>query len=92
MSEIDVPGYLNRLGLHDAGPVSVESLFALTRAHLERVSYTSLQLHLGQRTTPDPYESAARIVAGHSGYCYHLGSSRVDLQACKLEYSIVSPK
>ena len=22
----------------------------------------------------------------------HLGSSRVDLQACKLEYSIVSPK
>lgn len=22
----------------------------------------------------------------------HVGSSRVDLQACKLEYSIVSPK
>jgi len=24
--------------------------------------------------------------------CFLVGSSRVDLQACKLEYSIVSPK
>ena len=26
------------------------------------------------------------------GYAVNVGSSRVDLQACKLEYSIVSPK
>ena len=26
------------------------------------------------------------------GFSYGVGSSRVDLQACKLEYSIVSPK
>ena len=25
-------------------------------------------------------------------FTHHVGSSRVDLQACKLEYSIVSPK
>jgi N-hydroxyarylamine O-acetyltransferase len=72
MSDIDVQGYLRRLGMQDPGPPSVEALFALTRAHLERVAYTSLQIHLGQRTTPDPYESAARIIAGGSGYCYHL--------------------
>jgi N-hydroxyarylamine O-acetyltransferase len=75
MSDIDVQGYLSRLGISDPGPVSVESLFALTRAHVERVSYTSLQIHLGQRTTPDPYESAARIVAGEGGYCYHLNGA-----------------
>ena len=29
---------------------------------------------------------------GDAGIGWHVGSSRVDLQACKLEYSIVSPK
>jgi arylamine N-acetyltransferase len=56
---------------HPGGP-SVEGLFALHRAHVERVAYTSLHIHLGQRSTPDPYESARRVVAGGSGYCYHL--------------------
>ena len=30
--------------------------------------------------------------AWHSQIAFAVGSSRVDLQACKLEYSIVSPK
>ena len=75
MADIDVPGYLRRLGLDHPGEPSVEGLFALTRAHVERVAYTSLQVHLGQRTSPDPYESARRIVAGESGYCYHLNGA-----------------
>jgi len=33
-------------------------------------------------------EDLARVFLG----CFLVGSSRVDLQACKLEYSIVSPK
>ena len=32
------------------------------------------------------------ILLGHTGGLLTVGSSRVDLQACKLEYSIVSPK
>jgi len=32
--------------------------------------------------------SANKVFLG----CFLVGSSRVDLQACKLEYSIVSPK
>jgi arylamine N-acetyltransferase len=75
MADIDVPGYLRRLGLDHPGEPSVEGLFALTRAHVEHVAYTSLQVHLGQRTSPDPYESARRIVAGESGYCYHLNGA-----------------
>ena len=75
MANIDVQGYLRRLGTVDPGKPSIEGLFALHRAHLERVAYTSLQVHLGQRTTPDPYESAARIVAGEAGYCYHLNGA-----------------
>ena len=37
-------------------------------------------------------QSFERIVAPVEGVITVLGSSRVDLQACKLEYSIVSPK
>ena len=36
-------------------------------------------------------ERRARVPALHASL-YSVGSSRVDLQACKLEYSIVSPK
>ena len=32
------------------------------------------------------------LAADNGGTCHLVGSSRVDLQACKLEYSIVSPK
>ena len=41
--------------------------------------------------SPDPFElfpANARLYQ----YADNVGSSRVDLQACKLEYSIVSPK
>ena len=34
----------------------------------------------------------AAYLVGSRGTARHVGSSRVDLQACKLEYSIVSPK
>ena len=39
----------------------------------------------------DPYGQWTTFTYG-SGYYLSVGSSRVDLQACKLEYSIVSPK
>ena len=35
---------------------------------------------------PRPFQERPQLLA------YGVGSSRVDLQACKLEYSIVSPK
>ena len=46
---------------------------------LRHVAVNSLDLVSGLRQPP-----------GH--LLGHVGSSRVDLQACKLEYSIVSPK
>ena len=41
------------------------------------------------RIMPESFEYAEN---GGRKYLFHVGSSRVDLQACKLEYSIVSPK
>lgn len=76
MGTIDVRGYLERLGLGDiAGPPSTELLFALHRAHVERIPYEGLHAQLGHPAPIDPAASVARIVAGRGGYCYHLNGA-----------------
>jgi arylamine N-acetyltransferase len=75
LSEIDVFGYLSRLGIGYSGPPSVDGLRALHRAHTERVPYENLEIQLGRPTTINPFDSAARIVAGRGGYCYHLNGA-----------------
>ena len=40
----------------------------------------------------DPVTRAGVLVISRTNDVQEVGSSRVDLQACKLEYSIVSPK
>jgi N-hydroxyarylamine O-acetyltransferase len=72
----DVDGYLARLGLPAPGRPSVAALFALHRAHVERVPYENLEIQLGCPTTVDPYESAERIVRRRrGGYCFHLNGA-----------------
>lgn len=51
------------------------ALYALHRAHVEHVPYENLDIQLGRATTVDPYESAARVVRGRGGYCYHLNGA-----------------
>ncbi len=50
-------------------------LFALQRAHVERVPYGNLEIWLGRPTGLDPAESVARIVGGRGGYCFHLNGA-----------------
>jgi N-hydroxyarylamine O-acetyltransferase len=73
--EFDIDGYLGRLGLARPGSPSAEGLAALHRAHLERVPYENLDIQLGVPATINPYDSAARILAGRGGYCFHLNGS-----------------
>ncbi|MGJ6963401.1 arylamine N-acetyltransferase family protein [Streptosporangium sp. G11] len=72
---IDVTAYLRRIGVKVDGPPSVESLHLLHRAHAERVPYECMEIWLGRPTTVDPVESAARIIRGRGGYCYHLNGA-----------------
>ena len=67
---MDTAGYLRRLGLVQAPP-SAAALRALHAAHVERVAYETLQIWLDRPTTVDPLESAARVIGGRGGYCYH---------------------
>ncbi|TKK86431.1 arylamine N-acetyltransferase [Herbidospora galbida] len=75
---IDIDAYLHRLGL-PREPPGVEALFALQRAHVERVPYETTEIWLGRSTTVDPHESAARIVSGRGGYCFHLNGALSEL-------------
>ncbi|MFD9406271.1 arylamine N-acetyltransferase [Streptomyces sp. NPDC059989] len=64
--------YLRRLGIADPGSPSVEGLFALQRAHVERISYDNVDIQLGRPPGIDPELSARRLAAGRGGYCFHL--------------------
>ncbi|HWS36110.1 MAG TPA: arylamine N-acetyltransferase [Actinoplanes sp.] len=74
---IDMPAYLNRLGLPElvGHEPSVEALTALHQAHAERVPYEVMEIQLGRPTTVCPLESVRRIVAGRGGYCFHLNGA-----------------
>jgi arylamine N-acetyltransferase len=79
--------YLQRLGL-DAEPPSAEALFALQRAHAERVPYETLWIQLGEPRTVDPVESMRRIATTSAGgYCFHLNGAFSELLA-RLGYDV----
>ena len=75
LSAADTERYLIRLGLPAQGPPSVYRLRALHAAHVARVPYETLEIHLGRPTTVDPLESVARVLRGRGGYCFHLNGA-----------------
>lgn len=66
------PDYLRRLGLTDPGTPSAEGLFALQRAHLERIAYDNIDIQVGRPPGIDPGLSVRRFAEGRGGYCFHL--------------------
>lgn len=78
MGNLDVTGYLARLGLPAERP-SLDALIRLHTAHVERVPYEALEIQLGRVTSLDPVVSAGRILHGRGGYCYHLNGAFSEL-------------
>ncbi|WP_128984137.1 arylamine N-acetyltransferase family protein [Streptomyces roseicoloratus] len=72
---IDVDGYLAVLGVPRPQSPTAEALWALHRAHGERVAYENLDIHLGRPTGIGATESVARIARGRGGYCFHLNGA-----------------
>ena len=73
---LDTQGFLDRLGFRGATAPSVEGLFALHRAFVERVPYETIEIQLEKPTTLDPLDAADRIVRSkRGGYCYHLNGA-----------------
>lgn len=69
--------YLARLGRPDlaSAPADLATLFALHRAHVERVPYETLQIALGHPPAADAASSVASVLHGHGGYCFHLNGA-----------------
>jgi arylamine N-acetyltransferase len=71
--------YLDLLALDHQGEPSTDALFALHRAHVERIPYENIDIQLGRPPGIDPAESIERILAGRGGYCYNLNGAMATL-------------
>ena len=101
----DLPLYIFDLGLTEAQRRWLLVQGATLRS-LQEVGYRDdlpvhLNLHLADSRFPELFpghqvylwiDADAWVQRWEAVDAYIVGSSRVDLQACKLEYSIVSPK
>ncbi|WP_316527767.1 arylamine N-acetyltransferase family protein [Kitasatospora brasiliensis] len=76
---IDVDGYLAVLGVERQAAPTAEALWALHRAHAERIPYETIDIHLGRPTGIGAEESVARILRGRGGYCFHLNGAFSEL-------------
>jgi arylamine N-acetyltransferase len=83
-----IDAYLARLGL-DREPPSAEALRRLHRAHVERVPYETVWIHIGERHDVSPTAALARIATStRGGYCFHLNGAFSELLAA-LGYDVV---
>ena len=72
--------YLDRLGLDrpslDREGPTAAALDRIHRRHVERVTYETTWIHLGEPWTIEPAAAVQRIAtAGRGGYCFHLNSA-----------------
>jgi arylamine N-acetyltransferase len=74
-SSAEIAAYLHRLGIAHPGPPSVAALFALHRAHVQRIAYESIDVQLGRPSTVEPEYCLERIVQGRGGYCVQLNTA-----------------
>lgn len=78
-----VEAYLVRLGVARPAAPTVGALVELTRAHVDRIAYEDLDIHLGRLPSSlEPRETAARVaLEGRGGYCFQLGGAFASLLA-----------
>jgi len=67
--------YLRRLGIPDPGEPSVQALFALHRAHVERIAYEVIDIQLGRWTSVQTHHAVSRVLQGRGGYCVQLNTA-----------------
>ena len=78
-----VEAYLWRLGLARPEAPTVGALRDLTRAHVDRIAYEDLDIHLARSLSSlQPRETAACVaLEGRGGYCFQLGGAFASLLA-----------
>lgn len=72
MEQSDVIKYLTRIGVERPQWPSVDALFEIQRAHVERIPYETLDGYLDddQVVSMKPAYSVAKVLNGRGGYCF----------------------
>jgi N-hydroxyarylamine O-acetyltransferase len=71
-----IRAYLERLGFEALPPPTIEGLRGLHAAHLERVPFENLSIHLGEEIVLEPEALVAKIVdRRRGGFCYELNGA-----------------
>ncbi|MBA9086855.1 arylamine N-acetyltransferase [Fontibacillus solani] len=74
LTKQEIKDYLKRLGLEIYTP-SKEFLSEMHRAHVEKVSWHTIDIFAGKPTPIDIKSSVQHIVNQGSGYCFHLNGA-----------------
>jgi N-hydroxyarylamine O-acetyltransferase len=67
---MDVTRYLARIGVERGA-----GLAELQEAHLRRVPFENLSIHLGERIVLDQERLVSKVVGGRGGFCYELNGA-----------------
>jgi N-hydroxyarylamine O-acetyltransferase len=75
MSAFDLDAYLARIGVRGPLPPTLDTLAALTRAHITRIPFENVDVLLGRGIRIDLDSIARKIVVnGRGGYCFEHGT------------------
>ncbi|WP_458460799.1 arylamine N-acetyltransferase family protein, partial [Paenibacillus sp.] len=71
----EIQAYLKRIGINTIKKPTLEYLFELQRAHVQYLSWQTVDIFAGRPAGIDLQESVQLILQGRSGYCFHLNGA-----------------
>ncbi|MFF3924105.1 arylamine N-acetyltransferase family protein [Paenibacillus lactis] len=75
ITDAEIKAYLTRLGIFDSKAPTKAFLFELHQAHVERISWQTVDIFAGKPTAMDVRSSIQLILSRRSGYCFHLNGA-----------------
>ncbi|MDF2652524.1 MAG: N-acetyltransferase [Paenibacillus sp.] len=75
MTHTEIKAYLKRLGITDIQPPSLDYLFKIHRAHVQSISWQTIDIVAGKPVSINTKESVNLMTTGRSGYCFHLNGA-----------------
>ncbi|MFC4102008.1 arylamine N-acetyltransferase family protein [Paenibacillus xanthanilyticus] len=75
LTSTEADAYLRRLGFEGAEAPTKDFLFALHRAHVERIPWQTIDIYTGRPVSMALRDSVGLMTNGRSGYCFHLNGA-----------------
>lgn len=75
LNTAEIQAYLKRIGIDDIKEPTLEFLFELQRAHVQYLSWQTVDIFAGLPAEISLQDSIQLILQGRSGYCFHLNGA-----------------